>query len=62
MRTMPGWCPGPAAALVLVPWTRGDEPNEPTPPESEAIPTSGPSVHDVAFDDGLHHKASLRTR
>lgn len=63
MRTMPGWCAAPAAALVLVPEMRGDEPNEPTPPESEAnpaIPAAGPSVHDEAFDDGPHHKASLR--
>jgi peroxiredoxin len=62
MRTMLGWSAALAAALVLVPGTRGDEPNKPTPPASEAnpaVPAAGHSVHGVAFDDGPHHKAYL---
>src|SRR5438128_822432 len=62
MRTILGWSAALAAALALVPGTRGDEPTRPTAPASEAnpaVPAAGHSIHGEAFDDGPRQKAYL---
>ncbi len=62
MRTSLGWSAVVAAALVVLPRARGDEPTRPTAPASEAnpaIPAAGHSIHGEAFDDGPRQKAHL---
>jgi peroxiredoxin len=59
---MLGWSAAVAAALVLLPGTRGDEPTKPTAPASEAnpsIPAAGHSIHGESFDDGPRQRAYL---